>query len=168
MRGGRVQARRVAHDVVIERVQTVDDGVVVALNRLLPQLSNGARDVTAQALREIVEAPGTSLLVARVDGVVVGSVTVVVYAIPSGVYAWLEDVVVDAAARGAGIGEALVRAALAEAEALGARTVDLTSNPSREAAIRLYRRVGFQRRETSVFRFAGPVADAAGPARRSR
>jgi ribosomal protein S18 acetylase RimI-like enzyme len=143
----------VADDVLVERVRAVDDDVVAALNRLLPQLSNGAREVTAQELGEIVEAPGTALLVARVHGAIVGSVTVVVYPIPSGTHAWVEDVVVDAAARGAGVGEALVRAALAEAETLGARTVDLTSSPPREAAIRLYHRVGFRRRETSVFRY---------------
>jgi ribosomal protein S18 acetylase RimI-like enzyme len=142
-------------DVVIERVRGIDDDVVGALNRLLPQLGNDASEVTAPALREVVESPGTALLVARADGVVVGSVTVVVYAIPSGAHAWLEDVVVDEAARGAGVGEALVRAALAEAEALGARTVDLTSRPARQAAIRLYERVGFRRRETSVFRYKG-------------
>jgi ribosomal protein S18 acetylase RimI-like enzyme len=142
-------------DVVIERVRGIDDDVVGALNRLLPQLGNDASEVTAPALREVVESPGTALLVARADGVVVGSVTVVVYAIPSGAHAWLEDVVVDEAARGAGVGEALVRAALAEAEALGARTVDLTSSPARQAAIRLYERVGFRRRETSVFRYKG-------------
>ena len=138
---------------MVERLTVVDDDVVAALNRLLPQLSNGAREITAQALREIVETPGTVLFVARVSGDVVGSVTVVVYDIPSGTHAWLEDVVVDASARGAGVGEALVRAALAEAESLGARTVDLTSSPSRQAAIRLYERVGFRRRETSVFRY---------------
>ena len=138
--------------MVIERVRAVDDDVVASLSRLLPQLSNDAREPTVPALRAVVAAPGTALLVARVDGVVVGSVTVVVYAIPSGAHAWLEDVVVDRAARGAGVGEALVRAALAEAEALGARTVDLTSSPPRQAAIRLYERVGFRRRDTSVFR----------------
>lgn len=138
--------------MVVERVRVVDDEVVGALNRLLPQLSAGVRAVTAQALHDVVAAPGTVLLVARVNGVVVGSVTVVVYGIPSGTHAWLEDVVVDAAARGAGVGEALVRAAIAEAEARGARTVDLTSSAPREAAIRLYQRVGFRRRATSVFR----------------
>lgn len=146
--------------MVVERVRAVDDGVVASFNRLLPQLSSDARKVTAEALREVVEAPGTVLLVARVNGAVVGSVTVVVYPIPSGTHAWVEDVVVDAAARGAGVGEALVRAALAEADALGARTVDLTSSPPREVAIRLYQRVGFRRRETSVFRYTEPDREA--------
>ncbi len=139
--------------MVVERVRSVDDDVVASLNGLLPQLSSGARQVTAQALRDVVEAPGTSLLVARVDGAIVGSAAVVVYGIPSGTHAWVEDVVVDGSARGAGVGEALVRAALAESAARGARTVDLTSGPSREAAIRLYQRLGFRRRKTSVFRY---------------
>lgn len=146
--------------MVIERVRTVDDDVVAALNRLLPQLTSDPRALTARALTEIIEAPGTALFVARVNGGVVGSVTVVAYGVPSGTRAWVEDVVVDAAARGAGVGEALVRAALAEAGALGARTVDLTSSPPREAAIRLYHRVGFRRRETSVFRYAPPGGQA--------
>lgn len=141
-----------AADIVIERVRSVDDDVVASLNRLLPQLSAVAPAVTAQALGEVLDVPGTALLVARIDGDVVGSVTLVVHRIPSGAHAWVEDVVVDAAARGGGVGEALVRAALAEAEVLGARTVDLTSSPSREAAIRLYEKLGFRRRETSVFR----------------
>lgn len=142
-----------ADDLVVDRVRAVDDDVVAALNRLLPQLSNDAREVTARALGEIVEASGTALFVASVNGGIVGSATVVVYDIPSGTHAWIEDVVVDAAAREAGVGEALVRAALAEADALGAEMIDLTSSPPREAAIRLYQRVGFRRRETSVFRY---------------
>jgi ribosomal protein S18 acetylase RimI-like enzyme len=69
------------------------------------------------------------------------------------VRAWIEDVVVDGAARGHGVGEALNRAAIAEADARGARTLDLTSRPSREAANRLYQRLGFQARESTVYRY---------------
>jgi len=144
-----------ADDVVIGRVLAVDEEFVAAMRALLPQLSDEAAEVTPTGLAEVVDAPGTSVLLARRGGAIVGSVTVVVHRIPSGAHAWVEDLVVDAAARGAGVGAALVRAALAEAEALGARTVDLTSGPSRQAAIRLYERLGFRRRDTSVFRFSG-------------
>jgi len=61
---------------------------------------------------------------------------------------------VDAAARGKGAGEALSREALLVAALRGARTVELTSKPSREAANRLYRRLGFELRETNVYRFS--------------
>jgi ribosomal protein S18 acetylase RimI-like enzyme len=90
---------------------------------------------------------------ARVDGRVVGLLTLVVFRIPTAVRAWIEDVVVDESARGKGVGEALNRAALDEARRRGAKTVDLTSRPSREAANRLYQRIGFVARETNVYRY---------------
>lgn len=143
--------------VVVELVRAVDDELVEAWQRLLPQLSSSAPVVTEAALREIIEAPVTSLLTARVDGRIVGCLTLAVFRIPTGRRALIEDVVVDAAARGAGVGEALTRAALARAAELGVRTVDLTSRPSRAAANRLYERVGFERRETSVYRYTSRV-----------
>ena len=87
------------------------------------------------------------------DGAIVGSLTLVTFRIPTGVRAWIEDVVVDTSVRRRGIGEALTRAAIQHAADLGAKTVDLTSRPSREAANRLYRRVGFIQRETNVYRY---------------
>ncbi len=95
---------------------------------------------------------GTTLFVARLDGVIVGMLTLATFEIPTGVRAWIEDVVVDEAARGAGVAGALVQAAVDRSAALGARTVDLTSRPDREAAHRLYLRMGFETRQTSVYR----------------
>ena len=80
--------------------------------------------------------------------------TLATFTIPTGLRAWVEDVVVDGEARGQGAGQALVEAAVEHAGKLGARTVDLTSRPSREAANRLYRRAGFKLRETNVYRYA--------------
>ncbi len=101
-----------------------------------------------------MRSEATQLLVARdADRVILGSLTLVHVRIPTGVRAWIEDVVVDESARGRGVGEALTRAALAQASARGARNVDLTSRPSREAANRLYRRLGFEPRDTNVYRF---------------
>jgi len=102
----------------------------------------------------MIESPAITLLVARNDGgEIVGSLTLAMFRIPTGRRAWIEDVVVDSAQRGRGIGEALTREALAIAKAAGATTVDLTSRPSREAANRLYQRVGFEKRETNVYRY---------------
>jgi ribosomal protein S18 acetylase RimI-like enzyme len=78
--------------------------------------------------------------------------TLAVFRIPTGVRAWIEDVVVDENQRGRGVGEALTQAALELASARGARTVDLTSRPSRDIANRLYKRMGFELRETNVYR----------------
>ena len=125
-----------------------------AFDRLTPQLSSSNPPPTDDALRAIIASPASLLLIARDDrGSILGSLTLVVFPIPTGIRAWIEDVVVDEAARGQGVGEALNRAALDRARAEGARTVDLTSRPSREAANRLYKRLGFVERATNVYRF---------------
>ena len=137
---------------VIEIVQEATPELVEAMVRLLPQLSSSAPAPTTAEIDEIATSPATVLLVARIEGRIVGSLTLALFRIPTGMRAWIEDVVVDEAARGHGVGDALNRAALEIAAERGARTVDLTSRPSREAANRLYRRLGFQARETNVYR----------------
>jgi ribosomal protein S18 acetylase RimI-like enzyme len=133
--------------------------VLDALARLLPQLSSSAAAVTEAELLEMVRSDASRLLLARDDdGRIVGSLTLVVFRIPTGVRGWIEDVVVDEAARGQGVGEALNRFALELAAKLGARTVDLTSRPSRVAANRLYQKLGFEERQTNIYRH-NPDAD---------
>ena len=104
-------------------------------------------------MERIVSSDAITLLAARLDGRIVGLLTLAMFPIPTGFRAWIEDVIVDEAARGQGIGEALTKEALDLAEAAGARTVDLTSRPSREAAGRLYERVGFAERSTRIYRY---------------
>ena len=141
--------------IEIERAARVDAELVSALRRLVPQLSSSAPAPTVDQLREMIESPCTTVLLARTraGGDIVGSLTLAVFRIPTGVRAWIEDVVVDSSARGRGVGEALSREALRLAVEKGARTVELTSRPSRAAANRLYRRLGFVERETSVYRY---------------
>jgi len=152
-RGGVWHRGGVPEQVVVAVAQAVDDELVEAMARLVPQLSSSSPAPSAAHLAEIVASPASQLLVARLDGRIVGSLTLVLFRIPTGLRAWIEDVVVDASARGAGVGEALNRFALDEARRAGATTVDLTSRPSREAANRLYRRLGFVQRETNVYRY---------------
>lgn len=128
-------------------------GLVAPFARLLPQLSRSAPPPDEAVLSEIVASPATHLLVATDGEQILGSLTLVVFRIPTGLRAWIEDVVVDGEARGRGVGEALNRFALDLAARRGCRTVDLTSRPSREAANRLYRRLGFEARDTNVYRF---------------
>jgi ribosomal protein S18 acetylase RimI-like enzyme len=135
----------------IEIVKEPTEEVVDALARLLPQLSS-ADPPDAAALATIIGG-GSTVFLARVDGVIVGSLTLVLYRIPTGLKAWIEDVVVDGTARGHGVGEALNLAALEEARRHGAKAVSLTSRPSREAANRLYQRIGFSSRDTNVYRY---------------
>lgn len=138
----------------IETCTAVDDDLVAAMGRLIPQLSSSAAPPDLATLDRIVGSDACHLLIARDDdGTVLGSMTLVVFPIPTGTRAWIEDVVVDVDARGRGVGEALNREAIELAHQLGARTVDLTSRPSREAANRLYRRIGFEPRDTNVYRY---------------
>ena len=137
----------------IEIATDVTDELVAAFARLIPQLSKSSPPPTAEEIGAMIRSDASDVLVARVDGAIAGTLTLVVFRIPTGVRAWIEDVVVDDSARGHGVGDALNRFALDLAREKGAKTVDLTSRPSREAANRLYQRIGFQPRETNVYRF---------------
>ncbi len=131
----------------------VDDELVSALGKLIPQLSTSSPPPTRTQLEEVISSPATTLFVARVENRIVGALTLAIFQIPTGLRAWIEDVVVDSETRGAGVGEALNRAALDMASRRGALTVDLTSRPSLTDANRLYQRLGFDLRETNVYRF---------------
>lgn len=157
----------------VELVTESTPEVVEAMGRLVPQLSRSAAPLDAEDTRRLLSQGCVHLFVFRPDpdedatgttatgtpggrpegAPILGMLSLAVFEIPTGVRAWVEDVVVDDAARGRGAGRALVEAAVAHALTLGARTVDLTSRPTREAANRLYRRCGFVQRETNVYRF---------------
>jgi ribosomal protein S18 acetylase RimI-like enzyme len=124
------------------------------VNHLLPQLSSSAGPMTLAQLRDFLDASAITLFIATDDGRTVGMLTLAMFPIPTGVRAWIEDVVVDIDARGNGIGELLTKTAVEHARRHGAQTVDLTSRPSREAANALYRKLGFVARETNVYRFS--------------
>jgi ribosomal protein S18 acetylase RimI-like enzyme len=139
--------------VTVSELTTANPEVLDALNRLLPQLSSSAQPVSDAEFAEMVTSGATHLLIARDDdGTVLGSMTLVTFRIPTGVRAWIEDVVVDGEARGKGVGEALNRAAIDLAYGLGSKTIDLTSRPSRAAANSLYQKLGFVARDTNIYR----------------
>ena len=151
----------------VELIEQSSPELVAAMERLIPQLSRSAKPLTAQQTQALVDQDSVYLFVFRSDkpviaadgneveaGTILGMLSLATFAIPTGVRAWVEDVVVDAGTRGMGAGQQLVEAAVAHAQKIGARTVDLTSRPSREAANRLYRRCGFELRETNVYRYA--------------
>ena len=142
-------------DVEVEKVNQVSDELVIALNRLLPQLSTSAASLDARRLAEVIQHQAVTLLVARSRGTIVGMLTLVMFPVPSGQLARIEDVVVDEAARGHGAGAALTTAALRLAHQQGAQTIDLTSRASRVAANRLYERLGFAVRDSKLYRYSG-------------
>ncbi len=143
-----------AGDLTVHEITEASDEVVESLAGLVPQLSSSSSAPTRDEVAEMASSPSTVLFVARdEDQHIVGSLTLAVFRIPTGVRAWIEDVVVDGQVRGRGVGGMLVRAAVERAASMGARTVDLTSRPSRADANRLYVHLGFEQRETNVYRF---------------
>jgi ribosomal protein S18 acetylase RimI-like enzyme len=144
--------------VQVLTVTTATPELVEAFARLIPQLSTSAPAPTLEFLASVIAAPSNTVLIARdplAGGKVVGTLTLVIFPIPTALRAWIEDVVVDNNARGRGVGEALTTSAVNIAKQRGAKTVDLTSRQSRQAAHRLYKKAGFQVRDTSVYRFVG-------------
>lgn len=138
----------------VEEAVVADPELVAALRFLIPQLSSSAGPIEASTLEDIVANPNSTLLVAREgSGPILGSLVLVTFKTPTAVRAWIEDVVVDEAARGKGVGERLVNAAIDRARLANAKSVDLTSRPNREAANRLYQRLGFELRESNLYRF---------------
>ena len=138
----------------VERAHQVSPELLEALRGLLPQLSPGRQLPTTAELKELMAAHGSTLLLARDElGHIVGTLTLVVFRTTTGLRARIEDVVVDESARGKGLGEQLVKEALRLAKERGARSVSLTSRPDREAANRLYERLGFGQRPTNVYTF---------------
>jgi ribosomal protein S18 acetylase RimI-like enzyme len=147
-----------ARSIEVLAADAATQELVEAFARLLPQLSTSAAPVTLKSLAAVIDAPTNAVLIARdlsAGGQIVGTLTLVTFCIPTAVRAWIEDVVVDGGARGLGVGEALVKAAVSLGTQRGARTIDLTSRQSRRAAHRLYEKVGFHVRDTSVYRY-GP------------
>jgi ribosomal protein S18 acetylase RimI-like enzyme len=138
--------------LVIEEATEVTEALVDGWARLMPQLSSSASAPSAEWLRSVITSDST-LFVARLGDQMVGSLTLVLTHIPVGIKAWIEDVVVDEDKRGKRIGEALTLAAIEKAQRAGARNINLESRPSRVAAHRLYQRLGFEVRETSVYRY---------------
>ncbi|MBW4079393.1 MAG: GNAT family N-acetyltransferase [Acidobacteria bacterium] len=140
-------------NVVVEVADVATPDLLEGVNRLVPQLSSTAGAMTFQQLADMIGSPCVTFFVAKSEGRIVGMLTLATFAIPTGLRAWIEDVVVDNDSRGLRIGDALTVAALDVARELGAKTVDLTSRPSRASANALYQRLGFEQRATNVYRF---------------
>ena len=138
----------------IQIVQTADEELYDAFQRLIPQLTNNNPPPSLNNLTDLVRDASSTLMVARDDhDKIVGALTLTVYRVPTGIRSIIEDVIVDTSARGQGIGDSLMKYAINLAREKGAQNISLTSNPLREAANRLYLRVGFKKRETNAYQY---------------
>ena len=139
--------------IEISELIEADENTLSSVNHLLPQLSRSAQMITLDRLQTLVSSDCSRLYLAKEGDHIHGMLSLVVFPIPTGTKAWVEDVVVDGGARGKGVGKSLMRHAMDEARRLGAKAVDLTSRPSREAGNKLYQSLGFQVRQTNVYRY---------------
>ena len=137
----------------IIEITEFSEGILTAVNGLLPQLSSSALPLTDVSLRKIIQSESSYLLMAEEDGQFYGSLSLVVFVIPTGTRAWIEDVVVSEDSRGRGVGRLISERAVDLAIQLGAKTIDLTSRPSRVIANNLYKKIGFVQRETNIYRY---------------
>jgi ribosomal protein S18 acetylase RimI-like enzyme len=139
--------------IAVEAARIATPELAAVLQRLLPQLTGAPASLDVARLARVLAQEALTLLVARdEDGEIVGTAAVVTVATTAGWVARLEDVVVDAGARGKGVGASLTSAAVKVATERGVEHLELTSAPHREAANRLYQRLGFERRQTNVYR----------------
>lgn len=138
----------------IERITQIDESIVDAFKKLMPQLTGRDEYPSYDELNKVIESDNVHLCLAYDEHKrVIGTVTVVFVTIPTGEKAWIEDVIVDKDERGKGIGTALIWHALQIARDKGVTEIDLTSHPSRIAANKLYQKLGFEKRESNVYRF---------------
>jgi len=156
--GGELNSSRAvtARPIDVSEATEVTTDLVAAFQRLVPQLSSSNPPPTEAELKSIVTSRASVLLIARdpdANGEIVGSLTLVLFRIPTGLRAWIEDVMVDRSARRRGVGTALNKCALERARNAGANTIDLTSRPTREDANLLYQKIGFVKRDTNVYRY---------------
>ena len=137
----------------IIRAESVTEPLLAGINRLLPQLSSSAAPLTPESLAHLLRREDTYIyIVPDAHGTPQAMATLCLCASPTGTKAWIEDVVPDRAARGKGYGRALILHLCAEARRMDAKSINLTSRPEREAANRLYRSLGFEQRDTNVYR----------------
>lgn len=136
----------------IEILSDVDNKIITAFNRLMQQLSSNYKPIAKEYLIDIINSSNIIIFVAKENETIIGSLSLVFYNIPTGMKAWVEDVVIDQSVRGKGVGKALIEQAIFYAKQSGASKLDLTSSPERVAANKLYQKLNFEKRETNVYR----------------
>lgn len=135
----------------IFRCKYVNENVVAAFNRLIPQLDAECYIPSKEYLEEIIQNKNSFIFLAE-DDTIIGMLTLIINQMPSGRKTWIEDVVVDEKARGKGVGRQLIEAAILFSQKKGISKIDLTSRPERLAANNLYQKLGFEKRKTNVYR----------------
>lgn len=137
----------------IVRLTQADAKAVRDINRLLPQLllSGSGKRISLSYLTAVVADKRNFLFTLTNAQHIVGMGTLVITITCMGRYGCVEDVVIDTAYRGQGLGRQLMKKIIAEAKKLKLDGLELSSRPARVAANSLYQKLGFSRKETNVY-----------------
>lgn len=141
------------HQITTRVVRTVDNGLIEAIDRLVPQLLDTTSAPGRWELEQAIANPGAILLVAESASVIVGMLMLVVFRAPTGVHAKIEDLVVDFDVDLPDVAERLIRRALKTSTSRGAHTVQAVCPPSNKGMASIYEQLGFERRSTTAYRF---------------
>ena len=147
------KAAKPREPITAEAVRRLDADLIDAVKRLIPQIAPAARTPGPWELDQIIKDPGTTLIVAREGDDIVGMLSLHTFRATTGIHAWIQDLVVDQAAKGRNVSEILTKEAVKVAIQRGAHTAELRSQPSRTGASKLYERLGFERREAHLYRY---------------
>ena len=123
-----------------------------AMQRFLNQLTTSPMVLTESMFHQLLDSENSHLFFIIKDEQIAGMLTVGIYHSPTGGKAWIEDVVVDETFRGQGLSKVLVAHAIEFVKSQQIPLLMLTSNPTRIAANKLYQAMGFERKETNVYR----------------
>lgn len=135
-----------------QEINEFQSSYLADINQLLAQLSSSHPSISQQELQNILSSPNSHLYVVLLEERIIGMATLCTYLCPTGRKAWIEDVVVDSAFRGKGLGKLLANNIIDVVNKQGNTTLMLTSRPSRIEANHLYQSLGFEKRETNVYK----------------
>lgn len=135
----------------IKQLKEITKEDALTLRKLMLELSENAT-TSHEQLNKVVQSENVFLFVAVENEQIFGSISLATYNIPTGLKVWIEDVVVAQSARGKGIGRKLVQHAIDFAKTMNVAKIDLTSSFHRLPAIELYLKMGFEKRDTNLYR----------------
>ena len=142
-------------DCTITQLISSDASTAESIRTLIEQLTGRESTFSEDDLRNVLQDSASRLFVMRHKECIVGMLSLGIYTCPTSRKVWVEDVVIDSELRGKGLGEELVEYAINYVkEHLAPCSLMLTSRPSRIAANELYRKKGFEPRQTNVYKMS--------------
>lgn len=136
---------------MVEELRSYSSQELVELDGLMHELS-ATSACDEELLRGALDDANVHVYVIREEGHIVATGTLCVKHTLEFAIADIESVVVNSRCRGKGYGKELITAMIEAAKGFKVHHIQLTSNPARVAANRLYQELGFERYETNCYK----------------